>query len=446
MVSALGIPLVRILVILAMSWFFKVALPKKWRDAITPWSFAGLMVHANVVPFIGGAAHFFLLMFYFVNMAILLDGCNVNLFKKNKVMSAFLVFWGYLTISSLWCDGPYFAVTWWLGSLLELVLAGYFAGIWAMRTPDGMRRLLTPLAVVGVLSLYFYFKYGFVSQLDATGRGMLDRSLLDEDKGTNVNQIGLSLAPIVSSMMILALSKMPNDPWHKIAKGAAFVALLLTSYLLIRTGSRNACLVFLPCGYFAWKSLHFTGRKAKTIFFLGCAALLLVIIVKTFILSDATQLRGFQLMEQGGKFDVYYATSGRWFEFELYLSNMSGLEWFFGAGPEYYVSEMGPHVGGCLSVYVTLLRFVGVFGMLLLMIYFMVQVSQGQKKGLYGQIAILFFLTWAITGLAEGQGIRRGHAVRLVQGVALALCSNLNFGRREEQWYMMPPPMMGFSR
>lgn len=437
--SLLGIPIIRILIILAMSYIFKLMLTKKMRDILVPWCFAGQLVHSCFTPFLGGVIHFLLLCLYFIEVAILLDGFNINYFKKNPPFTAFMAFWGYLTLTSLWCDDVYLGVTWWLGCLFELVLVGYFTGIWVLRTPDGLRRLLTPIAIVGVFSAYFYFKYGFTTELDASGRGMLDRSLLDEDMGTNVNQIGLSLAPIVASIMVMLLLRMPFATKYKVVKVLSIVTFLVVSYLLIRTGSRNASLVFLPCAYFAFKALRFTGRKAKTLFVLGMVGMTIVLGARIFMRSESGSVRAFTFMESGGRFDLEYASSGRWTEFERYLSRMSGVDWLTGQGAEIIKDpQTGNHVGGCLSVYVTLLRFAGVLGLTLLAIYFLVMLRSVKRSGLYGQVALLFFMTWVVTGIAEGQGIRRGQAVRLLQGVSLALCSKLQFNRNDEMWITSP--------
>ena len=435
--SALSIPIIRIAIILAMSYIFKLMLTKKMRDMFVPWCFAGQLIHSCFTPFLVGMAHFLFLCLYFIEMAILLDGFNMNYFKKNPAFTAFMVFWGYLTLTSLWCDNAYMGVTWYLGALLELVLVGYFTGIWVLRTPDGLRRLLTPIAIVGVFSAFFYFKYGFAAELDASGRGVLDRSMLDEDMGTNVNQIGLSLAPIAASLLVIVLLRMPFAVKYKIVKFFSIATFLVISFLLIRTGSRNASLVFLPCAYFAYKALRFTGRKAKTLFVLGIIGIALFLGARIFMRSEFGTVRAFQFMDSGSRFDIYAASSGRWFEFENYLSFMSGIDWIVGTGPEIIKDPMtGSRVGGCLSVYVTLLRFVGVLGVTLLAIYFIVMFRSVKKSGLYGQVALLFFMAWVLTGIAEGQGIRRGQSIRLLQGVSLALCSKLQFRRNDEMWAM----------
>lgn len=440
--SLLGIPLIRIIVILVMSCIFKLVLPRRLRDVLVPWCFAGQLVHPCFTPFLDGASHFLFLCLYFVEMAILLDGFNINYFKRNPVFAVFMVFWSYLTLTSLWCGNAYFGVTWWIGCLFELVLVGYFTGMWVLRTPDGLRRLLTPISIVGVFAAFFYFKYGFASGLDASGRGMLDRSMIDEGMGTNVNQIGLSLAPIVASVMVMLLYRMPLGAKYEIVKVLSAVTFMVVAYLLIRTGSRNACLVFLPSVYFAFKVLRLTGRKAKTLFFLGVIGMVLFLGVRIFVSSESGGLRAFSFVEQGGKFDLQHASSGRWAEFEWYLSGMTGIDWLIGTGLEILKDPVfGVRAGGCLSVYVTLLRFVGVLGLMLLAIYFMVMLQSVRRLGLNGQVALLFFMAWVVTGIGEGQGIRRGQSLRLLQGVSLALCSRLKLRRDDEGWVMTPPNM-----
>ena len=439
MISALDIPIIRIVIILAMSYIFKLGLPKKWHDTLVPWCFAGQLIHSCFTPFLGGVIHFMFLCLYFIEMAILLDGFNINYFKRNPPLTAFMVFWGYLTLTSLWCDDVYIGISWHLGALFELVLVGYFTGIWVLRTPDGLRRLLTPISIIGAFSAFFYFKYGFTSGIDAAGRGVIDKSMLDEGMGTNVNQIGLSLAPIVASIMVMLLEKMPFGGKYKAVKALSIITFVVIAYLLIRTGSRNACLVFLPCAYYAFKALRFTDRKAKTLFLLGIIGMVLFLGASIFMRSELGRVRAFTFIESGGKFDLQYASSGRWSEFERYLSSMSGIDWLIGKGPEIIKDpQTGSHIGGCLSVYVTLLRFVGVFGLFLMLIYFMVMFRSAKRSGLYGQVALLFFMAWALTGIAEGAGIRRGNAIRLLQGVSLALCSKLQFQRRESMWVEGP--------
>ncbi len=448
MSSLLGIPLLRIAIILAMSLILKYTLSQKLRDMLIPWCFFGMLAHGCVVPFISGFVHFVVLCCYFIEMAILLDGCNLKYFQRNPPMTAFLVFWGYLMLSSLWSDDVYVAFTWWVGCLFELVLAGYFLGIWILRTPDGLRRLFTPLALAGILILYNYFKYGFTETIDASGRGVLDEDMLDEGLGTNVNQIGLMLAPVVSSLVVMLMVRVSRNKWQQIVKLAAIITLLLTAYLLLRTGSRNACLVFFPCVYFIYKSIRFTGKKAQTLFLFGIVGVGLAILVKVFMMSESNMLRAFTFWESGNSFDVYQASSGRWYEFEMYLSKMSGIDWLIGAGTEVYKVETGQKVvGGCLSTYVTLLRFSGLIGLMLLGIYFLVMLHSARRSGFIGQVALLFFMTWVVTGIAEGKGVRRGFSLRLLQGVSLALCSKIPFQRRDEMWVDSPTMShMGYYR
>ena len=446
--SLLGIPIIRIIVILAMSCVFKAMLPKKVHDALVPWCFAGQLVHSCFTPFLSGTGHFLFLCLYFIEMAILLDGFNVNYFKKNPSFAAFMAFWSYLMLTSLWCDNMYIGFTWFLGGLFELVLVGYFTGIWVLRTPDGLRRLLTPISIIGMVAAFFYFKYGFATELSSDGRGRIDMQMLDEGLGTNVNQIGLSLAPIVSVIMVMLCAKLPPGRKSIWVRFLAICTFMLTSYLLIRTGSRNACLIFVPCSYFMYKALRFTGKKAKNLFLFGTIAIAVFLVVRVFIGSEFGGIRAFTFRDESGTFDLQYVSSGRWSEFEMYLSPMSGVDWIIGTGPEITNNPLtGTSVGGCLSVYVTLLRFTGVCGLGLLTVYFLIMLNSVNRASFYGQVAILFFMVWVVTGIAEGTGIRRGHSIRMLQGVSLALCSKLQF-RRNHEWWGEAPGMdqLGYYR
>lgn len=438
--SYLNIPLIRIIVLIAMSLVFKALLPPKTRDSIVPWCFALLLLNGNMVPFTSGITHFLLLCFYFVSMSILLDGFDVNLFRRNKVLTAFFWFWGCLTVTSFWSEDIYWGVCYWFGALLELLMVGYFAGMWAMRTPDGLRKLLMPTVYLWPISLLFYIKSGFAVALDSAGRGAIDAELIEQGMGNNVNDVGLALDAIIAVGVVLLLMLMvyrhyvSRNGWRRLF---IIFAVVTATYLLIRTGSRNASLAIFPCLYFAYKTTTMK-KKAKVFFMLGAICLILIVLVKTFMLSETTQIRSFTLMESGGEFDINQATSGRWGEFEGYLSNMKGAESIIGKGLLFYDNPENKGlkvVGGALSVYVNVIVYAGFIGLFFMIIYYTVQWREGARHGFYGQVAILFFSVWAITGLGESQGLRRGAGLRLLQGVSLALCSNLRFRSTEYDNY-----------
>lgn len=434
--SFLGIPLIRIFVILALSWVLHHVIRGRLRDTLVPWAFAGLLAHANMANFITGLPHFALLCLYFFNMALLLDGCNLRaLLANNKVAKLFLLFWGYLTLTSIWSEYTYQALTWSLNTLLELVLVGYYAGFWALNREDGIRRLIRPAIVVCSLSYIFYFKYGFATTMDQNARGQLDMALMEEGAGNNVNGIGLALAPIVSCLLVFVQMSSQVKKTSKVTLCSSIIALLLSAYLLIRTGSRNACAIFLPCGYFLFNGFIQKGDRLKRVLFPIVLIGLLVIVVSLFMGGDS-ELRGFKLKESGDKFDINRVTSGRWSMYEEFISTMTPVDVLIGAGvPMHKDPIAGYVVKGILSTYVSIFYTTGFFGVILLSLYCGSLWNQCRKRGIIGKVAILFFLTWAVTGLGEDQGIRRGHAVRMLQGVSLALCSNLCYHRREQFWY-----------
>ena len=116
---------------------------------------------------------------------------------------------------------------------------------------------------------------------------------------------------------------------------------------------------------------------------------------------------------------------------------MSGADWIWGRGPAINKIPGYPAgVGGCLSVYVTLLYNTGMFGMLILSCVFCSICLRCLCNGQIGKIGLLFFAAWALTGIAEGHGIRRNCTLTLLQGASIAFCTRINFRRWNEQpWY-----------
>ena len=420
-------PLFRLVVIFVMSACFSALVRGRVRDKLTPWFFAFQVIYPNIVVFIGGAAHVFVMIAYWVSMAFLCDGFKLQAFRKNPTFSLFMVFWGYLTFTGVLSSSIYFGVLWYVNVLVELILVGYFVGIWTLKFEDGMIRLLKPLVLLSVISFYFYFKYGFGSALDHTGRGLLDRNLMEEDKWMNVNQIGLSIGPIVVSLLVYVMLQINiRDGRHafsqKFFKTWSIVMLVVSVYLLIRTGSRNACLALLPCVYFAIKGID--GRRSSVIkryATIGLIVLSAVIVIHHFM-REAAEIRAFKFMESGQVLDLDAMSSGRTGEFIVFLQPMEGIDYIIGQGP--LVSKSGNGVGGALSVYVTLFRFCGLIGLVLLSIFMLKMSGNAFSSDGIRRIAFLLFAVWAITGVAEGSNIRRGYTMTMLLGMSLALCTN----------------------
>lgn len=437
MSTYLANPFIRLIVILGLSLVFHAILAPKIKNILIPWSVAFLVLQQNVVPFIGGFPHFLLMVVYWISMAIVLDGCNVRMLQNNKAMFLFGLYWFYMILMSLASDYVYYATMYHINAYVELFLVGYFAGIWVMKTPNGMRRLLFAVAVVSIFVYATYAKYGFVGMTDHLGRAMLDAELKEQELGTNVNAIGLAVAPIFVLMLIgvVTLQKRGTVP---IIRYAFPVSLLVAFYFMIRTGSRNAGLVILPALYFFFKT-RAPGRGSKKF---AVAFVLVVGVISVIALfkyqaqsseSGISRLRIFQLKGDDMHTDYTLETmsSGRISTYIEFLRDMNGIDYLIGKGPAITRNYDGSmFVSGGMSIYVGTFHNTGIIGVVLMALYFIYMYTFSQKNGNAGKMALLLFAAWAVTGVAESAGISRGQIMRLVQGMSVAFCSGLPLARK----------------
>ena len=435
--AAFSLPILRIFIILGLSLLFKFLVRGRVRDSITPWCIALILFEPNAINFVAGALHFQLIVVYWLCMAFVLDGCSLRLGTRNPQLLMWTLFWGYLTLTSFWSDEPFMGVMWYVNVYLELFLIGYFGGIWLLRTPDAWRKLRVPMLVCALLTILVYRHFGFGGELDHNSRAVLDMTKLDEDMGNNVNDIGLAIVPILVVLEIIFVEVKRRGVREIIMKGFVLVAMLGTALYLIRTGSRNACLAILPCGWF----LLFGGGKrgGVRIVMVGVISMMAFAAVG-FFMKGADSIRAFKFFEKGEKFDIEKVSSGRIEGYRAFLYPMHGMDWVVGKGPcVINIPGMPKRVHGCLSVYVTLLYNVGVFGLFLLLLVFLSVYIRGWKTGPKGQLVILLFSVWAITGIAEGKNIRRSCTLCFVQGVAFAMCTRLPIGWDRRMRYGAPP-------
>ena len=439
MSGALSFPIVRIVIILGLSILLKFFIRGRLRDALMPWSVSLLFFHPNYVNFTSGGIHFILMVCYWLNMALVLDGCVLRNCTKNKQMAWWCAFWGYLTLTSLWSEYPIMGVLWYANVLMELFLVGYFWGIWVLRTPNSWVRLRLPVVVVSILSYLIYHKYGFGESLNHIGRASIDATMLDYGETHNVNEVGAALAPYLPLLCVL-LVKIKNHGFREwIMKCLTCVAFVLVSIDMIRTGARNSCLVFFPCAWYLFfgGQLHI-NQAAKRMFFFSILIIISIFCI-SIVMKDAEHIRAFRFLDDSGGFDLQQISSGRLGEFIDFLSPMSGADWIWGRGPAINKIPGYPAgVGGCLSVYVTLLYNTGVLGMLLLFCVFCSMCSCGLRNGQIGKITLLFFASWALTGIGEGHGIRRNCTLTLLQGASIAFCTRISFQRRDDQQWFSP--------
>lgn len=449
-------PIFRIVIIVSLSLIFKALVRGRLRNRITPICIAYLFFHICALPLTIGASHFLMMVAYFLSMSFLLDWGSIPTVRKNRPMLIWLIFWGYLTISSFWCEAPLLGVFWFINCHIELFLVGYFAGGWMLRVENGWRKCLVPFLISSSLIVILYMRNGFGVEVDMTGRGGFGEGTFEEGTGFNVNDVGLAIGAVLSfaSCIIVENLNLKNikrkDSLLLISQVIVATTLLV---FLVKTGSRNSATMIIPLLYYLFTagSNHSRSWKIKKAI-MPCVLIAIASCVVWITMKGVYSIRAFTINLDGGSFDWNVATTGRMGEYEWFLSDMSGIDWLVGKGPKINRIPGEPlMVGGCLSVYVTLLRNGGVFGMVLLFIAFLSLISAGSKGGSRGKIAILLFGAWALTGLGEGANIRRGGGYRFLQGAAFAMCSKALLDTRQQrrydylQWGYYPQPMMGRS-
>ena len=427
MSTSISNPIFRLILLLLCSMLFHIFIPKRIKDHAIPLAFALIIVEQNIMPFFGGGGHFLLVAVYWVAMIIVLDGMKIREFSSNKVFASFCVFWGYYIFTGFLSNDKYYAVTYLVNTLIELLMVGYFAGIWVMRTPGGLSRLIKYTMFLSFIVFGVYAKFGFTGELDASGRAMLSEHIVEEGLGQNVNDIGLALVPIMA-LSYIAVFETRRIKISLKTTIISLVVLLISMYFIMRTGSRNSALAFLPCGIYMMSKLREKDSINQAKKWIVAILLLLAVTVVVYkFMQSAGSLRFITYSGETSNMvnaNLDDVSSGRLTIFANYMRDMNAIDYIIGKGPFVIKQWTGNKtVGGAMSVYMTLVRDVGLLGLFLLFIHFCVVIGWSRRNGALGKIVLLIFMCWAITGVAEQIGIVRGKIICLVQGFAYALCT-----------------------
>ena len=84
--------------------------------------------------------------------AYLLCGFVLGPWRRNPIVPWFFAFWCYFEFAVVFGEAPLYAFYFYLKTL-EVVAIGYYAGVWAVTTPDGVRRLLKADLAVSVTGI-----------------------------------------------------------------------------------------------------------------------------------------------------------------------------------------------------------------------------------------------------------------------------------------------------
>ncbi len=437
---------IRISIIVILSVVLKAVVPPRVRDRVTPF-FAGWILFcetgALTLPQWAVIAAMFV---NYIGMAFLLDGLDLKMMRKNGVLAAFLLFWGMLLASTMWGDDTPAAFAYYTYLLLDLSLVGFYIGMWVVRTPDGLERLLKTMVVFGfVVIVLLVLKRGALSGSldDFEGRYAVSMDVAGNKDavGINVNNFAIACSSILTVSLVFVFMQGMRVR-HMIVWWLSLANVIVSAVLIIRTGSRNGVLALLPCLFYA-----ITTRQRRSMWFTIAINVLIVVgicIMVYFFTSKQGYLRAFDFSTaQASSYRdsvMNQITSGRWGSFEAQISQMKGIDWLIGRGTVWVVYEIGANavVWGALCIYVTVFVVSGSLGVFTMFCYFFATVRRSLQIGQMGRIALLMFAVWAVLGIGEGESLMRGYVIRLYQGMSIAFCTRL-FLRRPDEYSELGP-------
>lgn len=411
--------------VVVLSFLFRHIFGARHRFVWTPIVFGFYLAGECGLIRLAGNWYLYQLIRLFITFAkaYLLCGFALAPWKRNPAVPLFLLFWGYFQFAVVFGEAPLGAFYFYLKSL-EIVAIGYYAGIWAVTTPGGVRRLfLWGAAAAGVVALSWINQGGLLSSSSMDfeqGRAGVSLDKFDADTVKllfNVNGIALVLSAVIPYAFLFIFEK--ERLWMRIAAmGVTFVLVIL----IVRTGARNGALVLLPLGwYLLCAKTTLTVRKKILIVLVLIGGLGAYFV---HMQKDVGQLRAFEIFSDKEEGDSL--GSGRMGMFCLWTQEMGDRK-FFGAGAHYdkYYSQRF-RVSNLHSMYMQIWYQSGYVGCALFLVFVFGFTAQAlrARNNPYRYAALVLFGAWLLTGVGEAANINSGGGyAKVALGLALALCS-----------------------
>lgn len=428
-----------IIFVLVLAVVFGRIFPQRTRDKWLPIVFAYVIWSDSTGRFFAGNSIIYYSSFFlaFVAYAFLLSDLRQMELRRNNVWKAFLVFFIWFMISTLF--GDYILIGLKAPILqLRIVLGGFAVMAWGMRNPQNMERVFRWTTLATVLCALQFAKYGSWSAAelaDAEGRMVIDAVSTGID--ANVNGIALTVTAILGFPAIYLLHQWD---WkrEKIIKYGSIVALLILSLVLIRTGSRNGGLALVALvGYYLF-------GKTNIKMYQKVLLLVVVSIALAFLLSKVVgdvEIRTFRFISQE-EVDRGNYGSGRTEFYKRLYNDMTPVQRILGQGApvEMLYSAGVRHIANCHSIYMQVLKQSGWVGIFLMLCFIFYCGFVGCKGGMIGAMGLLFFSIWVLTGVGESSNMGGGYG-NYGLGFAIALCGGARFYNRNAQMRSRHPPV-----
>lgn len=389
---------------------------------------------------IGGFAHFMFTVWNFVVVMVLCNGFPSSDWKGNPVWKAFLFFGVYMFIIVFTGYFPIIGACRYINEFVTTFAAGYFLSCWMCKNPNALNRVQVFVLIAAWFAIIYAIRHGGLNPalLDASGRAALDSDSLEEGVTQNVNHTALTLScllPFLVTLMLKPAEKI-GESFVKWAASAAFVIIVL---MIIRTGSRNGALAFIPCIWYFFNASKKKGRLAVQIF-LAVFIFAAIAVGLKLVMRNASSIRAFDFLGQSGA-EIYETagdalTSGRISMYKSNLDNMSVIEklvgkgfmmsdnvWSFDRKTGLYVKNRKLTSGNAHSMYMTVFYRSGFIGVFLFVVFLVKAIRQGLRLGNRGRIGLVFLGVWLMTGVGEAWGMIGGHSA-ILAGIAMGLFTN----------------------
>ena len=202
---------VRLAIVLVTSVVLRYVIPVKVRNALIPlcagWILYSESAYLTLPSFMVLPA----ILLNYCTIALFLNGLNFRLMNRNSTLKWFLLFWGFLLLSTLWGENSSASFVYYLYLLLDLTLAGYFLGMWIMEDVSRLERVINWMVVGGFCSLcLLVLTRGSLSvEVSSEIRSAVDMNELGtkDVAGVNVNDFAMMCVSILTVSLIKLSNK-----------------------------------------------------------------------------------------------------------------------------------------------------------------------------------------------------------------------------------------------
>lgn len=414
-------------ILLSVAW--RLVASEKMRSMLMPWALAVIILNVSCSQFYMGVLHAMLALTNYGAWIICLDGLEMGKRRsRNACWCAFIVFWGYMILSSFWGHYAFKGMAAVLHAYLTTFCVGYYLSCWACRTNGSLRRINLTIALSSIVIGYLYLRHGAFMALEdgVQARAGFDLETLDQDVKTNVNYTALCMCTILPFLLVSVMTA-AHSRSQIIIKFISVIGFLLCCMVLIRTGARNGGLAVFPLVlYFLFSTTNRAKKRKRRWLFVAVGILSVAAVAYT--MRGATEIRAFNLRtnaSSGYVDDLNEISSGRvgWWIREY--KAMKPLQRLIGRGFEKTaLNERGRvSLGNYHSIFVLVFFHAGLIGLFLFLTFILSFYAIAMRKGDRGRMAMMFFSVWLLTGVGEAWGATGG-ATAVLAGFAVALCGN----------------------